>query len=154
MTKMVMTLRNLLAPLINTMGYEFVGCEYQSQGQYSVLRIYIDSDSENGIMLEDCSKVSQQVSAMLDVEDPISGQYSLEVSSPGVDRPLFEIEQYQKQIGHRIKVRLFTPIQNQRKFVGVLLRVEENTICLLVDTEEKKLSFFDIEKASVVADIR
>jgi ribosome maturation factor RimP len=133
------------------MGYEFVGCEYHGQGRYSVLRIYIDN--QNGVTLDDCSKVSQQVSAVLDVEDPIHGRYSLEVSSPGLDRPLFEITHYQKQIGNRIKLRLFTPVQNQRNFVGVLLRVEENTIYLLVNGEEKKLSFFDIEKANVVADI-
>lgn len=151
MTKIAITLRDRLAPLVNTMGYEFVGCEYHGQGRYSVLRIYIDN--QNGVTLDDCSKVSQQVSAVLDVEDPIHGRYSLEVSSPGLDRPLFEITHYQKQIGNRIKLRLFTPVQNQRNFVGVLLRVEENTIYLLVNGEEKKLSFFDIEKANVVADI-
>jgi ribosome maturation factor RimP len=151
MTKIAVTLRDRLAPLVNTMGYEFVGCEYHGQGRYSILRIYIDS--EKGVTLEDCSKVSQQLSAVLDVEDPIHGHYSLEVSSPGLDRPLFEITHYQKQIGNRIKVRLFTPVQNQRKFVGVLLRVEENMIYLLVNEEEKRLSFFDIEKANVVADI-
>jgi ribosome maturation factor RimP len=89
----------------------------------------------------------------LDVEDPIRGNYSLEVSSPGVDRPLFEITHYQKQVGMRLKVRTYTPIQNQRNFVGVLLRVEGNDIYLLVGTEERILPFSDIEKANVVADI-
>lgn len=152
MTKVATTLRDRLAPLVQTMGYEFVGCEYHGQGRYSVLRVYIDS--ETGITLTDCSRVSEQLSAILDVEDPIPGKYSLEVSSPGVDRPLFEITHYQKQIGNRLKVRTYTPIQNQRNFVGVLLRVEGNDIYLLVGAEERMLPFSDIEKANIVADIR
>ena len=149
---MTTTLRDRLAPLVSMLGYEFVGCEYHGQGKYSVLRIYIDK--ENGVTLDDCSRVSQQVGAVLDVEDLVQGHYSLEVSSPGVDRPLFEIGHYQKQIGNRIKVRLHTPIQNQRNFVGFLLRAEENNIYLRVDGEERVLPFSDIEKANVVADIR
>ncbi len=152
MTKVATTLRDRLASVVQMMGYEFVGCEYHSQGRYSILRIYIDNAT--GITLADCSRVSEQLSAVLDVEDSIRGQYSLEVSSPGVDRPLFEIAHYQKQIGNKVKVRTYTPIQNQRNFAGIVLRVEGNDICLLVDAEEKKLSFSDIEKANLVADIR
>ncbi len=140
-----------LAPLVRTMGYELLGCEYRTQGRFSVLRVYIDSEA--GITLTDCSRVSEQLSAILDVEDPIRGRYSLEVSSPGVDRPLFEIAQYEKQIGKRLKIRTFAPIQNQRNFAGVLLRVEGSDICLLVGAEERTLPFSDIEKANVVADI-
>lgn len=153
MTKLTIALlRDRLAPLVQMMGYEFVGCEYHGQGRYSVLRVYIDK--ETGITLTDCSRVSEQLSAVLDVEDPIPGKYSLEVSSPGVDRPLFEIAHYHKQIGQWLKVRTATPVQNQRNFVGVLLRVEGNDIYLLVDAEERMLSFSNIEKANRVADIR
>ncbi len=151
MTKVATTLSERLAPIVQTMGFELVGCEYHGQGKYSVLRVYIDSEA--GITVTDCSRVSEQLSAILDVEDPIRGNYSLEVSSPGVDRPLFEITHYQKQVGQRIKVRTYTPIQNQRNFVGVLLRVEGNDIYLLVGKEERILPFSDIEKANVVADI-
>ncbi len=150
MTKAATALSERLAPLVRTMGYELLGCEYHGQGRYSILRVYIDN--ERGITITDCSRVSEQLSAILDVEDPIRGQYSLEISSPGVDRPLFEIAHYQKQIGNRLKVRTYTPIQNQRNFVGVLLRVEENNIYLLVGTEERMLPFSDIEKANIVAD--
>lgn len=151
MTKVASTLTERLAPLVQTMGYELVGCEYHGQGKYSVLRVYIDSEA--GITVTDCSRVSQQLSAILDVEDPIPGHYSLEVSSPGIDRPLFELAQYQKQIGNKLKVRTYTPIQNQRNFVGVLLRVEGSDIYLLVGTEERILPFSDIEKANVMAEI-
>ncbi len=132
------------------MGYEFVGCELMRQGRGSLLRIYIDS--EEGITLDDCSKVSRQISAMLDVEDPIQGSYTLEVSSPGLDRPLFEIAHYQKYVGSRVKIRVHIPINNQRNFVGLLLRVEETNVHLLVDQTEVILSFSDIEKAKLIMD--
>lgn len=151
MTTIAKTLSERLAPLVKTMGYELLGCEYQAQGRYSVLRVYIDNEA--GVTVTDCSRVSDQLSAILDVEDPIRGHYSLEVSSPGVDRPLFEIAHYQKQIGKRLKVRTYTPIQNQRNFVGVLLRVEGSDIYLQVDKEERKLPFSDIEKANIVGTV-
>lgn len=151
MTKVASTLTERLAPLVQTMGYELLGCEYHGQGKHSLLRVYIDS--ETGVTLTDCSRVSEQLSAVLDVEDPIRGHYSLEVSSPGIDRPLFELAHYQKQIGNKLKVRTYTPIQNQRNFVGSLLRVDGNNICLLVGTEERILPFSDIEKANVMAQI-
>lgn len=152
MKNVATTLSERLRSLVNAMGYEFVGCELQGQSQHAVLRIYVDS--EKGVNLTDCSKISQQVSAVLDVEDPIQGAYALEVSSPGLNRPLFEIAHYQKQIGNRIKVRVCANIHNRRNFAGVLVRVEGNDIHLLVEGEEIVLPFSDIEKANVVADIR
>jgi ribosome maturation factor RimP len=144
------TLQDRLASLVSAMGYEFVGCELQRQGRRSVLRIFIDS--EKGVTLEDCSRVSYQVSAMLDVDDPIQGEYTLEISSPGLDRPLFKIEHYQKMIGNRIKVRLYAPIDERRKFVGVLLQVEGMDIHLQVDDKKIVLPFSNIEKANVIAE--
>jgi ribosome maturation factor RimP len=148
MKNVATTLSERLKSLVNAMGYEFVGCELQGQSRHAVLRIYIDTDK--GVTLTDCSKISQQVSAMLDVEDPIQGQYSLEVSSPGLNRPLFELAHYQKQIGKRIKVRACANIHKRRNFAGVLVRVEGNDIHLLVDGEEIVLPFADIEKANVI----
>lgn len=151
MAKIETTLHDRLAGIISSMGYEFVGGELEGYGRGGVLRLYIDS--EKGVTLDDCSRVSYQVSAVLDVEDPIQGHYNLEVSSPGLDRPLFEIAHYQKQIGNRIKLRLCAPIRNRRKFVGILVRVDGNDIHLLVDQEEWVLPFSTIEKANVIADI-
>ena len=148
MVKIASTLHDRLAHLVNAMGYEFIGGELDG----GVLRLYIDSDK--GITLDDCSRVSYQISAMLDVEDPIQGHYTLEVSSPGLDRPLFEVAHYQKQMGNRIKLRVCAKVHNRRKFVGTLLRVDGNDIHLLVDEEEVVLPFSTIEKANVVADIR
>ncbi len=146
------TLRDRLAALIEAMGYEFVGVELQRQGRFSVLRIYIDN--EPGITLTDCSTVSHQVSAMLDVDDPIQGEYHLEISSPGLERPLFEIAQYKKFIGSRIKVRMCNPLNNQRNFVGILQQIDDmNDIHLLTDTEKVILPFSGIEKARVIPDL-
>ena len=152
MGKVAETLRDSLASIVEGLNYEFVGCEIQGQGRHAVLRIYIDS--ENGITIDDCSKVSYQVSAMLDVEDPVRGQHALEISSPGIDRPLFELSHFEKFIGNRVKVRVCAPIHNRKKFDGVLLRVEGDEIHLLVDAEEIVLPFSDIERANVIADIR
>ena len=152
MSKAEISLRDRLASLVSSMGYEFVGMELQRQSRKrSLLRIYIDS--EKGITLEDCTTVSRQVSAMLDVDDPIQGEYSLEISSPGLDRPLFELAHYEKQIGNRIKVRVSSAVMSRRNFVGVLLRVEGDNIHLLVEQDEITLPFSTIEKAKVVADI-
>jgi ribosome maturation factor RimP len=144
------TLRDRLASLVNGMGYEFVGCELQRQGRGAVLRIYIDNES--GIKLDDCSRVSRQVSAVLDVEDPIQGEYTLEISSPGLNRPLFEIAHYLKMMGSRVKLKMYAPINNQRNVKGVIVRVEGMDIHLLVDTVEIVVPFSNIEKANIIAD--
>lgn len=148
---MATILRDRLADIVTAMGYQFVGCEWQRQGRSTLLRIYIDHES--GITVEDCARVSRQVSAMLDVEDPVKERYTLEVSSPGLDRPLFEMAHYQKYIGSRVKVSLYTPVNNRRRFVGELLQVNEMNIHLMVDAEEVIFPFSNIEKARLVANI-
>ncbi len=146
MVKERAVLNDRLAELINAMGYEFVGLEWLG----TLLRVYIDH--AKGVTIDDCTKVSYQISGMLDVEDWMQTKYSLEVSSPGLDRPLFQLMHYQSQIGKRLSIRVMRPMANRRKFVGILLRVEENDIHLLVDAEEVVLPFSDIEKANVIAE--
>jgi ribosome maturation factor RimP len=153
MKKIDPILHERLVTLISSMGYELVGCEMLPQGRQMVFRIFIDK--KNGVTIDDCSQVSHQVSAMMDVEDPIQGRYSLEVSSPGIDRPLFEIEHYRKYIGSRIKIRLYSPIDQRRQYKGVLNRVEGEDIYLLVEDSEQEviLPFSAIEKANLIGDI-
>ena len=148
------TLRDTLAAAVVSLGYEFVGYTLHRQGRGSVLCIYIDSD--NGITLDDCSKVSRQVSAMLDVEELIRGQYTLEVSSPGIDRPLFELKHYQKYIGCQVKIKLYAAINQRRQYKGILQRVEGENIHILVDNSIKEvvLPFSSIEKANLIKDVR
>lgn len=140
-------LEQLLAPTIADMGYDFWGCEYLAQGRHSLLRIYIDK--ADGILIDDCQAVSHQISALLDVEDPIQGNYSLEVSSPGVPRPLFKGEQYQRYIGHEILVKIFKPIGGKRKLTGTIISVSENSVVLNINNEDIELLFSNIVKANL-----
>lgn len=138
-------LEQLLAPTINDMGYELWGCEYLSQGKHSLLRIYIDK--EDGIGIEDCQEVSHQVSALLDVEDPIPGNYNLEVSSPGIPRPLFSGWQYQRYSGQLVQVKTFKPVANKRKLQGTIISVSESSVVLNINGEDHELLFSNIAKA-------
>mgnify|MGYP003419483084 FL=1 len=141
-------LQALLAPVIEALGYECWGLEFLSQGRHSLLRIYIDH--ADGILVEDCEKVSRQVSGVLDVEDPISNEYTLEVSSPGMDRPLFALEQFAKHAGELVKIKLRSPYEGRRNFQGSLRGVEEQDVVVLVDDHEYLLPIDLIEKANIV----
>lgn len=138
----------LIAPLVSSLGYEFVGLEYLPQGRRSLLRVYIDHP--DGIGVEDCERVSHQVSALLDVEDPIHGQYNLEVSSPGLDRPLFTAEHFMRFAGNKVKVRIGVPREGQRNFVGLLKSVVGDSIVIVDDDKELSFSLGEIEKANLI----
>lgn len=143
-------IEQLLNPLIVDLGYELWGCEYLSQGKHSVLRLYIDK--ENGIELADCERVSRQVSALLDVEDPISGNYSLEVSSPGVPRPLFKKEQYKRYIAHEVAIKLFNPINGSRRLSGHIVVANEDSVVLEMDGVQLEIPFSHIVKAKLTSE--
>ena len=143
-------LEELIRPVVVGLGFEFWGLEYLSLGKDSVLRVFIETDAEKGIDVEDCAAVSRQVSAIMDVEDPISGEYNLEVSSPGLDRPLFELSQYQRFMGSVVSLRLRVPFDGRRKFKGQLTGIEGDEVVLLVDNEEYLLPIELIEKANIV----
>jgi len=138
----------LIEPIVTSMGYELVGVEFLSQGRHSIVRIYIDK--ENGINIDDCSEVSGQVSAVLDVEDPITGEYTLEVSSPGLDRPLFTLAHFEKFKGQKCNVRMKTPVDGRRKFVGVIQSTTDTAVLIDVDGTAFELSFNMIDKANIV----
>ena len=140
-------LLQLLSPTISDMGYELWGCEYLSQGKHSLLRIYIDKP--NGIGIEDCQEVSSQVSALLDVEDPIPGNYSLEISSPGIPRPLFSSWHYERYIGHEVQLKTYKPVNGTRKILGIIVSVSESSVILNINNEQQELLFSNIVKASL-----
>lgn len=144
-------LRQLVEPAVIALGYELVGIEYAAQGHGSILRVYIDS--ADGISAEDCRRVSHQVSGVLDVEDPIKGRYALEISSPGLDRPLFTLEQFAQFVGHRIKLRLNAPLNGQRNFVGLLLSVSDEQVLIKGDDAEVSLPPANIDKARLVPEL-
>jgi ribosome maturation factor RimP len=143
-------LTELLQPLVEDLGYVFVGLEYQSSPKHAVLRIYIDR--EDGVDIDDCSRVSHEVAALLDVEDPISGQYNLEISSPGLDRPLFTREQFEQFAGEQAQVSLYAPEGGRRNFKGRILGVEDDSLMLEQDGAEIVLHLNNIAKARLVPD--
>jgi len=141
-------LKALLAPVIEAMGYEFWGLDY-IQGRGAVLRIFIDS--ENGITVDDCAAVSHQVSGVLDVEDPIPGEYNLEVSSPGMERPLYTLEQFAMYVGDQVQMRLLTPVAGKRRVKGLLDAVEGEELVVKVGEEVLRVPFPQVDRANLVA---
>ncbi|WP_263081956.1 ribosome maturation factor RimP [Endozoicomonas sp. Mp262] len=138
----------MIEPIVASLEYRLWGIEFLSQGRHSLLRIYIDSDG--GITLDDCEKVSRQVSSVFDVEDPITEEYTLEVSSPGMDRPLFRLEQYQAWAGSEVSIRLRVPFEGRRKYKGVIKGVEDHDVVIVADGHELLLPIESIEKAQVI----
>lgn len=141
-------LAEMIEPVVTGMGFVFWGLEYVPSGKYSTLRIFIDH--EEGISVDQCAEVSHQVSAVLDVEDPISGNYNLEVSSPGMDRPLFKREQFAAYVGEWVEIRLRYAFEGRRKFKGVLKGLEDDDVVVQVESEEFLLPLESIEKARIV----
>jgi ribosome maturation factor RimP len=145
-------LEALIKPVVTGLGCELWGMERIVQGKYSLLKIFIDAD--DGINVEDCARVSRQVSSLLDVEDPFKGKYTLEVSSPGLDRRLFKLEQFEIFKGARVKLRLNRPYEGRRKFIGLLCGIEDEDVVLRSnDDEEILFPFSEIERANVIPEI-
>ncbi|MDO6476422.1 ribosome maturation factor RimP [Alteromonas sp. 1_MG-2023] len=148
MAKLEDKLTEMLEPGVEALGYELVGVEFVRAGKHSILRVFIDH--ENGVTVDDCAEVSYQASAILDVEDPITTEYNLEVSSPGMDRPLFKARHYEQAVGEVIQVRLTVPMDNRRNFKGKLLSCENGMINIEVDGQQFQLAVANIEKANIV----
>ncbi|HCU05755.1 MAG: ribosome maturation factor RimP [Gammaproteobacteria bacterium GWE2_42_36] len=145
MDKRAAALTALIQPTITAMGYEFIGLDYLPQGRYALLRIYVDK--AQGILVDDCSRISQQVSALLDVENPIATSYTLEVSSPGIERPLFTLDQFKRCLNEKIVVRLKAPLEGQRNFQGILVDVSDCIILLQCEDKTVTLPFDLVSKA-------
>lgn len=143
------SLTQLIRQVVESMGYELVGVELLSGRKAgALLRIYVDH--EDGITLDDCTAVSHQVSGVLDVEDPITENYDLEVSSPGLDRPLFYKEHYERFVGRKVRIRLRAIWLGRRRYEGVLAGVREDKVLLEVEGEQVDLPLDQIETARLV----
>ena len=162
-------LQDLITPAVQACNVDLWGIEFIPQGKRSLLRIYIDKASENntqpvmneegelvegqGIGVQDCVRVTQQVGAMLDVHDPISGEYSLEVSSPGWDRPFFQLAQMPAYIGQQIALRLISAVENRRKFQAKLIAVDLENEIIQVEVENQHVLEIDshnIDKSNLI----
>ncbi|KAA5523760.1 MULTISPECIES: ribosome maturation factor RimP [Haemophilus] len=149
MATLEQNLQEMLQGAVEDLGCELWGIECQRAGRFMTVRLFIDK--EGGVTVDDCADVSRQVSAILDVEDPIADKYNLEVSSPGLDRPLFTLSQFERYIGQDIAVHLRIPVMERRKWQGKLERIENDMVILIVDGQEQVLVFGNIQKANVVA---
>ena len=151
MQKIPDSIEALLAPVVTAAGYRWVGGEFRG-GPDGLLRVYIDR--AEGITLDDCTVVSDAVSGVLDVEDPFPGFYRLEVSSPGLERPLFRASDFAEFVGREARVRLRRPVQQRRRIEGEILGVEGEQIRMQVaaDGVEITFDFVEVERANLVFD--
>jgi len=138
---------DLLQPGAQALGYELVAVE-MSGGDTSIVRIYIDTP--DGVTVTDCAKASRQFSAILDVEDPISNRYTLEVSSPGLDRPLAKPEHFKKVVGGDVKIKMATLVNGRRRFTGELVEASDDFAVVEVDGEQTELLYSEMDRARVV----
>ena len=141
-------IEELIAPSVEALDAVVWGVEYLSQGKYSVLRIYIERDA--GVSVDLCADVSRHVSDLLDVEEILPEAYTLEVSSPGMDRLLFKSEHYLAHVGERLDVRLNYPFEGKKKLVGLLAGLEDNSVVLQLSDEEYLLPLENVQKARIV----
>ncbi len=152
MTGKATEISNLLAPTVEGLGLELLGVEFAPTGNSALLRLYIDAPGRH-VAIEDCEAVSREISAVLDLEDPITSQYTLEVSSPGIDRPLFTPAQFARYIGEQAKLNLRLPVDGRRRFQARIERVDGNTVVLVFDGREMAVAHENIEKARLVPDL-
>ncbi|HKJ88935.1 MAG TPA: ribosome maturation factor RimP [Gammaproteobacteria bacterium] len=141
----------MLEPTVSTMGYELVELELVGAGGNRVVRLFIDAPA--GVTVDDCAAVSEAVETVLDAEDPIPGEYSLEISSPGVDRPLRKDEDYARFAGETVKIKTFGPVNGQRSFTGTLIGLEDGQVIVSTPEGRSAIPREEIAKAHLVAEL-
>ena len=141
----------LVEPLLERLGYELVDLEFSGGRGSAMLRVFIDR--QTGVGIEDCEAVSREISALLDLNDPIASEYTLEVSSPGIDRPLFTIAQFGRYIGEQAKINLRLPQDGRRRLHGRIVRVEGDSVVIAEEKGEYTVAKDNIEKARLVPDL-
>lgn len=142
------TIENFVRPVVESLGYRLVERELAVDAGRMILRIYIDKDG--GVTLDDCSTVSRNLSAQLDVEDPIPGKYDLEVSSPGIERPLRYLEDFERFKGETITLRTHEPINGRQNYRGTLTQVDAQYIVMTIDGADFTIPFSALLKARVI----
>jgi ribosome maturation factor RimP len=141
-------IHDLLGPIAAQEQCEIWGVEFLAQGRHSKLRIYIDH--ADGVSVEHCERVSRRAGDILDVEEVIPGEYTLEVSSPGMDRMLFKPAQYLANVGEQVEVRLNYPFEGSKRIVGILAGCEDDEVIVQVGEEEYVLPLENVQRARIV----
>ena len=141
-------LEKIIKPTVVDMGFEFWGLDYSNKSGGAFLRVFIES--EKGINVEDCAEVSRRLSVLLDVENPINGVYDLEISSPGMSRRFYSLDQYQRFIGAFVKVKLYLNFNGRKNFKGILVGVQDEELVIRDGDDEFFIPFESIDKGSMV----
>lgn len=144
-------LSQLLEPAIADLGLELVGIEFSPNSGSSLLRVYID-EPERGITIDDCERASREISALLDVNDPVAGRYTLEVSSPGLERPLFTPAHFERFAGEQVRINVNLPIDGRRRFQGRIDAVDAERVTIEQDGAPMQIAHANIAKARLVPD--
>lgn len=148
----VKDLSDIIRPVVDSMGYTYWGLQFNRQRRRAVLRVYIDHP--DGITLDDCSSVSNRLSGVLDVEDAVRQSYILEVSSPGIERPLLNNQHYELYIGAKIKVKSYLPLNNRKNFIGRLEAADEHSITLKIEQELIDIPYSTIKQSQLLCENR
>ena len=141
-------LTQIIEPIVDEMGFELVDVEYLSEHGRWVLRIYVDK--EGGITLDECARVSREVGDLIDVKDIIQHKYVLEVSSPGLNRPLKREKDFQRAVGKKIEIKMAIPVEGRRHFIGYLRKFQGDTLYLEVENNLVPLSLRDVKRSKLV----
>lgn len=144
-------LEQIIEPVVKGFGCELWGFDYRAFNNSALLRVYIDKES--GVTMADCASVNHQLSGVLDVEDPIKVAYTLEVSSPGIERPLLRPEHYRMFMGERVKLRLKWPLEEQRNYVGILRAADDEEVELMLENREVRIPLEAISRGRLLVDI-
>lgn len=142
----------LLAPVVEALGLELLGVEFVPQRGNALVRLYIDAP-DRAVTLDDCEKVSREAGATLDVNDPVTGHYTLEVSSPGIERPLFTLAHFARFVGSVARVQVNVPLAGRRRFQGPIRAVDGGQIVLDQDGQEQRIEHANVLRANLVAQL-
>ncbi len=152
--KLLERLRQLIEPVLDGMGRELVHIEFSGGSGGRTLRLYVENREGAGINVDELSEVSRDVGAMLDVEDVIPGSYQLEVSSPGLDRPLGKIEDYERFAGRKANIQTREPLDGRKRFKGILRGNEDNSVVIEIDGNTVKIPWDTVKKANLIGELR
>ncbi len=148
---LVQKIADIITPTVEDMGYKLVRIKWREAGSNSTLQIMVERQNRMEITVDDCSDISHTVSALLDIEDPISGAYNLEVSSPGIDRPLVTQRDFMDYVGHLVKIEMQLPIAGRKRFRGIIKSVSADGVVILdVDSQDWKLDIAAMADAKLV----
>ncbi|MBO7332903.1 MAG: ribosome maturation factor RimP [Alphaproteobacteria bacterium] len=143
-------IRQIIEPTATDKGFEIVRLLFQGDDANRTLQIMVEKIDRTGMQIDDCEKLSKTFSALLDVEDPITSRYMLEVTSPGIDRPLVRLEDYERFKGYEAKLETLTPIEGRKRFRGKIVGIQEDNVVFLFEEKEMQISFSQVSKAKLV----